>query len=75
MTYADGHLYCYSELDGTAALVQATPDSYKEDGRFTMPQLVGDRRGKVWTHPVVANGRLYLRNQDQLLCFDVKSGS
>ena len=43
-------------------------------GRFTIPEETKrDRKsGKIWTHPVVANGRLYLRDQDLIFCYDVK---
>jgi outer membrane protein assembly factor BamB len=68
VTYADGHLYVRGE-NGAVALVEATPSGYKEKGRFSQP----DRsRQKAWPHPVVAGGRLYLRDQDVLLCYDVK---
>lgn len=70
VAYADGHLYCRSESGaGTVALVEATPTGYVEKGRFDQP----DRSNKnSWAHPVVAGGRLYLRDQDVLLCYDVK---
>ncbi len=70
VVYADGHLYCRSESGaGTVALVEATPTGYVEKGRFDQP----DRSGKqTWAHPVVVNGRLFLRDQDVLLCFDVR---
>lgn len=70
MAYADGHLYCRSESGGgTVALVEATPTGYKEKSRFDQP----DRSGKnSWAHPVIAGGKLYLRDQDVLLCYDVK---
>jgi outer membrane protein assembly factor BamB len=65
---ADGQLYVRSEK-GPIALVEATPSGYKEDGRFEQP----DRSDKPsWPHPVIAGGRLYLRDQDVLLCYDVK---
>ncbi len=68
VTAADGHLYVRGER-GPVALVEATPDGYKEKGRFDQP----DRsRLSAWPHPVIANGRLYLRDQDVLLCYDVK---
>jgi outer membrane protein assembly factor BamB len=70
VTYADGHLYCYAESDGTVVLVQASPEGWKEDGRFQIPRT--KKKGSIWTHPVVANGRLYLRDQDLLFCYDVK---
>jgi outer membrane protein assembly factor BamB len=70
LAYADGHLYCRSESGkGTVALVVATPEGYVEKGRFDQP----DRsRENSWAHPVVAGGRLYLRDQDVLLCYDVR---
>jgi len=30
-------------------------------------------KGKIWTHPVIANGHLYLRDQELVFCFDVKA--
>ncbi len=74
LTYADGHLYCYSEDNGTAVLIEASPDGWKERGRFKIPGESTRRRpqGKFWTHPVIANGKLYLRDQELLFCFDVK---
>jgi outer membrane protein assembly factor BamB len=66
---ADGRLYVRGEK-GPLALVEATPSGYKEEGRFEQP----DRSAKPsWPHPVVADGRLYLRDQDVLLCYDVKA--
>jgi outer membrane protein assembly factor BamB len=74
VTYADGNLYCYAESDGTLALIEASPEGWKESGRFKIPQESKARTpsGRTWTHPVVANGRLYLRDQDLFFCFDVK---
>lgn len=70
IAYADGHLYLRSEGGkGTVALIEATPDGYREKGRFDQP----DRSSQnSWPHPVIAGGRLYLRDQDVLLCYDVK---
>jgi outer membrane protein assembly factor BamB len=67
LVYADGHLYCYSET-GVVGLVEATPAGYREKGRFQIQQ------GSLptWSHPVVAGGRLYLRDQDTIYCFDVR---
>jgi len=67
VTAADGQLY-FRYQDGTVTLVEATPKGYKENGKFTLP----NRKGESWPHPVVAGGKLYLRNQDELLCYDVK---
>jgi hypothetical protein len=67
---ADGHLYVRSENDGQVALVEATPLAYKEAGRFRQP----DRsKYKAWPQPVIANGCLYLRDDDALLCYDIKA--
>jgi outer membrane protein assembly factor BamB len=69
VTAADGHLYVRGE-NGAVALVEATPSGYKETGRFNQP----DRsRQPAWPYPVVAGGRLYLRDGDVLLCYDVKA--
>ena len=71
VSFADGMLYTRSEGGpGTVALVEATPSGYKEHSRFNQP----DRSTKnSWPHPVIANGRLYLRDQDVLLSYDIKS--
>jgi outer membrane protein assembly factor BamB len=80
LTCADGHLYCYSERDGTLVLVEASTAGWKESGRFTIPQQSKlprppqQRSSNFWTHPVVANGRLYLRDQELIFCYDVKDG-
>jgi outer membrane protein assembly factor BamB len=67
LVYADGNLYCFSE-NGVVGLVEATPAGYKEKGRFRIPQ----DSLPTWTHPVVAGGRLYLRDQDTIYAFDVR---
>ncbi len=76
ITYADGHLYCYAEGDGTVALVEANPAGRKEKGRFKIPEQtkLPRKSGKIWTHPVVSNGKLYLRDQDLIFCYDVSDG-
>jgi len=70
LTYADDRLYLRQEnAPGTVALIEASPAGYKEHGRFNPP----DRSDKQsWSHPVIANGKLYLRDQGVLLCYDVK---
>ena len=67
VTYADGHLYVRGE-QGELALVEANPEKYVEKARFTQ----GDRSAFMsWPPPVIAGGKLYLRDQDVLLCYDV----
>jgi len=73
--YADGMLYGVDEHHGSVFLAEATPEGYREKGRFPLPRTTKLREGtggKVWTHPVVIGGRLYLRDQDLLFCYDVK---
>jgi outer membrane protein assembly factor BamB len=70
LCYADGHLFLRSHADRTVAIVEATPDGFKEKGRFIQPEK-GERQG--WPHPVIANGCLYLRDQGFLFCYDVKA--
>jgi outer membrane protein assembly factor BamB len=67
LVYADGNLYALSE-NGVVGLVEATPTGYSEKGRFRIPQ----DSLPTWTHPVVAGGRLYLRDQDTIYSYDVK---
>ena len=68
---ADGHLYIrYS--DGTMTLVEANPSGFKETGSFKVPGS-GDRPS--WAHPVILNGKLYLRESDKVLCYDISSKS
>lgn len=55
---------------GTLVLIDATPDGWKEHGRFDQPER---SKKNSWPHPVVADGKLYIRDQEVLLCFDVKA--
>lgn len=68
VTYADGKLYLYSE-NGVVGLAEATPAAYKEISRFQIP------RGSypTWTPPVMSDGKMYLREQDNLYCYDIKA--
>ncbi|MBP87883.1 MAG: hypothetical protein CMJ64_14365 [Planctomycetaceae bacterium] len=68
LTYGDGHLYCLSERN-ELALVEATSEKYIEKGRIRLPKT--DRSS--WAHPVVANGRLYIRDQNLLTCYDIRA--
>jgi len=70
--YADGNLYAHGE-NGDVALVEASPDSYREKGRFTPPDAPDRGNSKAWSYPVVANGHLYIRDLSSLWCYDVKA--
>ncbi len=65
--YADGMLYCLGE-NGQVALVETSPSSYKEHGTFSLP----DGGDKSWNHPVILDGRLYLRRENNLYAYDIK---
>jgi hypothetical protein len=77
--YADGRLYLHGE-NGDVSLVEPTPGGYREKGRFTPPAppghspVQGSPTGpaKAWPHPVVANGRLYIRDLGTIWAYDVK---
>jgi outer membrane protein assembly factor BamB len=64
---ADGRLY-YRNEGGPMILVEANPKKYVEHGRFSPPRT--DK--PAWPHPIVANGKLYVRDQQYLYCYDVK---
>jgi outer membrane protein assembly factor BamB len=84
--YADGMLYIHAEnRPGEVALVEATPEEYRERGRFTPPngpesrvfddggkaKKVGD--GRTWAYPAIADGKLYIRDWNCLWCYDIKA--
>lgn len=69
IAYADGHLVFRYE-SGEVALIEATPRGYHLNGSFR-PDYVSDK--PCWSHPVVIGGRLYLRDQDKLMCYDVRA--
>ena len=62
---ASGHLLVSTE-QGELALVKATPDQYTEVAKF--PAI----EGKTWNYPALADGRLLVRNQTQMACFDLR---
>jgi outer membrane protein assembly factor BamB len=68
--YADGLLF-YRYEDDTVALIEANPEKYRLRGVFKAPHLPG-MDGPGWVHPVVLEGKLYLRHNDVLLCYDVQ---
>ena len=67
ITYADGHLYILY-ANGVVSLVEASPKEYKEISFF---KIEGPHPQACWAHPVVIGGRLYVRDQDNLWCWDV----
>ena len=71
---ADGMLYLLDEANGNCALIEASPSGYKEHGRFKLEPQTTQRnpKGKIWVHPVVSDGVLYLRDQELLHAYNVK---
>lgn len=65
--YADGRLY-YRYQNGVVLLVEATPEGYREKGSFTIPDVTQPS----WPHLALADGRLYVREQDSLYVYDVR---
>jgi outer membrane protein assembly factor BamB len=78
VVYADGRLYFHGE-NGEMRLVEATPEAYRERGRFPLPNQPkravggGSRDEKAWAYPVVANGRMYVRDLGSLWCYSVRA--
>jgi outer membrane protein assembly factor BamB len=69
MVAADGDLYIHF-ADGVMVLAKATPDGFEEVGSFTVP---GSGERPSWSHPVILDGKLYLREQDHILCYDLRA--
>ena len=65
--YADQRLYLYSE-EGVVGLAEASPAQYVEKGRFRI--RTGD--SPTWSHPIITNGKLIIRDQDTIYAYDVR---
>ncbi len=74
-SYVAGHLVCVDENNGDVALVEASPKAWNMKSKFRLDPQTKLRKpqGRVWTHPVILDGRLYLRDQDLIYCYDVKA--
>ena len=69
--YADGQLY-YRYDNNVVALIEANPESYKLISTFRVPGRPG-MGGPGWPHPVILDGKLYIRHSDYLFCYDIKA--
>jgi outer membrane protein assembly factor BamB len=67
VAYADGQLYFRYE-NGLMALIDTNPKQCNIVSTFKIP----DGSKPSWAHPVIAGGRMYLRDKDRLLCFDLR---
>ncbi len=76
LCYADNRLYLHGE-NGDVALLEASREAYREHGRFTPSDPPARKNGmeKAWAYPVVANGRLYIRDVDSLWCYDISAST
>ncbi|MCS6777372.1 MAG: PQQ-binding-like beta-propeller repeat protein [Chloroherpetonaceae bacterium] len=72
LCYADGRLYVHGE-NGEVALVEATPEGYRERGRFTPPNPPERGQSRAWSYPAIAGGRLYIRQLGTLWVFDLRA--
>jgi outer membrane protein assembly factor BamB len=68
LIYADGRLYLYGE-NGTVGLADAAADGYRERGRFTIATSTSN---PAWSHPIITDGKLVIRDQDNIYAYDVK---
>jgi outer membrane protein assembly factor BamB len=68
LIFADNRLYLYSE-DGVVGLAEANPAGYREHGRFTLGQQSGL---PTWSHPIVTDGMLVIRDQDNVFAYRVR---
>ncbi len=66
---ADGMLYCYEENDGNLGLAKAWPQEFKMVSSFKITQ----GKGPHWAHPVISDGKLYMRHGDVLMVYDIKA--
>ena len=70
ISYADGHFYLRDEKGlGTLVLLEASPQGWKECGRFNQPNRSNQNS---WPHLVISNGKLFVRDQGVLLCYNIK---
>jgi outer membrane protein assembly factor BamB len=69
VAFADGRIY-YRTEEGPIVLIEPSRKEYLERGRFNQPERTDK---PAWAHPVIANGKLYIRDQDTLFCYDVKA--
>ena len=74
IAYADGRFYCVDENDGRVVLIDAASEGWQPHGEFLLEPQTQLRKpsGRIWTHPVIVDGKLFLRDQEMLHCYDVR---
>jgi outer membrane protein assembly factor BamB len=74
LSAAEGLLYLHGE-NGEVALIEASPDAYRQKGRFTPPNAPAHKNmEQAWAYPVIADGKLYIRDLDTMWCYDIRAG-
>jgi hypothetical protein len=68
VSFVDGKLILREEASGTVILAEASSKGFVEKGRFTQPDRAKEN---AWPHPSIAQGRMFLRDQDALFCYDI----
>jgi outer membrane protein assembly factor BamB len=71
LCFADGHLVIHGE-NGDVALIEATPEAYREKGRFTPPNAPDRGGSRAWSHPVISHGKLYIQDFGSVWCYDLR---
>lgn len=74
LAFADGRLYLFGESSGTCYLVEPSESQWKVSGKLSLPEKsqLERSKGQIWTHPVIAEGKLFLRDLDLIFAFDVR---
>jgi outer membrane protein assembly factor BamB len=77
ISYADNRFYLLDEKSGEVVLIAASPEGWQEHGRFQLDPLSNQRKpdGGIWVHPVISNGRLFLRDQEHISCYDISASN
>ena len=77
VSYADGRFYFIEERSGDVILLHADSEGWSEHGRFTLSPQTERRKpdGRIWVHPVIANGKMYVRDQEFIHCYDISAGN
>ena len=74
IAYADGRLYCYNDKDGECHLVVPSREGWQSVGKVALPRETEFARGRgaIWAHPVIADGKLFIRDQDLIFGFNIQ---
>lgn len=73
VAFADGRIYVYGDTTGKCFLVEPSTSAWKTVGELSLPEQtkLPRKQGKIWAHPVIAEGKLFLRDHDLLYAFDI----